>query len=279
MMLKNVGGKLNKLKCIGAAGILSFLLFSTVSYSETTDYVFSEVEDSIFNMLVDNGYSIAGACGILGNIYVENSIFDPSLYGNDKNTYGLCQWSDLGNRRDYLFEWCAHNHYLPNSIEGQIKYAIYELQGGDFIATRINEYLKTVDNPEDAAMEFAVGFERCVGNTLKVENDAIYTGDIYPECVGLYYQSLALRKSSALRYFEGYSKTAEAEYKDIEVDTNEQHNRLSALDIILYTVLVLFALSVFIILMLFVISLIYDKSFRARCVKEFQKYINKFKKK
>lgn len=176
--------------------------------TEAVSTVFSEKEDHIYELLRKKGYTVAGASGILGNIAVENPRFEADLYANGGNTYGLFQWTNDGNRRDNLVQWCNGQVLYPNRIEGQIAFAIHELEGGDPIACRANAYLKKTADPEMAAMEFAVGFERCIGATQKPEDDGIYTGSLYPEHEGDTYQALAKRCAAARKYYEGYKKLA-----------------------------------------------------------------------
>lgn len=188
-----------------AVAVLAILFPILITYAEgQKEYVFSKTEDSIYKTLIDHGYSTAGACGILGNISVENPKFQPDLYANGGITYGLFQWTDVGNRKSFLVKWCNNRLLYPNRVEGQLAYAMYELEGGDAQASRANDYLKTAKDPELAAMEFAVGFERCIGATSDKEADGIYDGVIYPERKGCTYQALTKRMKNAKKYYEAY---------------------------------------------------------------------------
>ena len=162
-----------------------------------------EREDLVFMLLTEAGYSLEGACAIMGNISVECTPYDPSLVGNSGLTYGLFQWNDMGERKTSLKKWCKENGHAHDSIEGQVAFAIHELEGADCIACRLNDYLKTTNDTYTAAEEFAVGFERCV--TSNVSERPVYTGSIYPEYYGKHYQRLDLRISRALNYFNRYS--------------------------------------------------------------------------
>lgn len=188
--------------------ILSLILFtlfsSTYCHADEQDFIFSETEDSIYNTLRAAGYSRAGACGILGNMAVENPQFTADLYGNGGITYGLFQWNNVGERMDNLAKWCEHRKLDSDRVEGQLAFAMHELEGGDPIARRAEEFLKTTDNPRNAAMEFAVGFERCIGSTSVPEIDAEYDGFIYPERFGRTYQAMGKRMDMAEKYFDGY---------------------------------------------------------------------------
>lgn len=161
-------------------------------------------EDLVYDILRENGYTVAATCGILGNIAVECTEFEPDTTRNDGLAYGLFQWTDVGDRRGKLKKWCNENGYDYTTIEGQVYFAIYELEGGDSIACRLNNYLKKTDDAYTAAVEFAAGFERCVGTTGV--KDGKYTGGIYPEYYGEKYQALNLRINRAMNYYERYSK-------------------------------------------------------------------------
>ena len=179
-------------------GIVSY------SYVKGSNYTFSETEDKVYNTLLAAGFSKAGACGILGNMAVENPKFEADLYGNGGITYGLFQWNNVGDRKDSLVRWCNNRLLYPNRIDGQLAFAIHEIEGGDPIAKRLEKFLKTTDNPREAAMEFSVGFERCVGSTSNPDMDAKYEGSIYPEYYGKTYQAMAERMAMAEHYYNGY---------------------------------------------------------------------------
>ena len=178
-----------------------------------TEPVFSKTEDSIYATLREAGYSHAGACGIMGNIAVENPGYDADLEANHGTTYGLFQWNSVGERRETLVRWCNNRLLYPNRVEGQIAFALYELAGGDYYASLCNDYLLTARDARLAAMEFAVGFERCIGESGNDEADGEYEGSIYPERVGRVYQALNKRMDKAAMYDEGY---ADVDYEELE---------------------------------------------------------------
>ena len=182
------------------------------------DHICSKIEDEIYTTLINSGYSEAGACGILGNIAVENPNFDADLYTNNGHNYGLFQWNNVGDRLDFLFTWCNNRLLYPNRPEGQLAYALYELDGGDAYASRCNEYLKNAQSPRLAAQEFAAGFERCIGTTTDSEADGYYTGSVYTENIGEPYQALNRRMDKAAEYYEAYTGQ-QLESTDV-LDTN-----------------------------------------------------------
>lgn len=196
-----------KIKLFTLISIIIFTFISSYAISRantSNQYVFSQKEDSIYWTLIENGYSPAGACGILGNISIENPKFEPDLYANNNKTYGLFQWSDVGNRKNNLVRWCNNRLLYPNRIEGQLAFAMHEIDGGDPQASQLHYYLMHADTPENAAMEFAAGFERCVGNTSNPDADGIYTGIVYPNNYGRMYQALNHRMENARKYYSGY---------------------------------------------------------------------------
>lgn len=203
MKVKNVKRINNKIISIVAFFVL-LIAVGSYCYVNGADYVFSETEDKIYNTLIAAGYSKAGACGILGNMAVENSAFEPDLYGNGGITYGLFQWNNVGERKDNLVKWCNNRKLYHNRVEGQLAFAMHEIEGGDPIAKRLERFLKTTENPRDAAMEFTTGFERCVGASPVPETDARYEGSIYPEYYGKTYQAMAKRMAMAEKYYEAY---------------------------------------------------------------------------
>lgn len=83
--------------------------------------------DYIFKALIAAGASIAGACGVLGNLYVESSFVTSADNGSHR---GIAQWdyySDGNGRWNSLKKWCQTNNLDPESIEGQTQYLIYDL--------------------------------------------------------------------------------------------------------------------------------------------------------
>lgn len=161
-----------------------------------------EKENLVFETLTSAGYSVAGACGIMGNIAVESPEYDPTVLGPSGDPYGLFQWTSVGDRKSKLNTWCSKQHLQYDSIEGQLAFAIYELSGGDSIAVRLDDFLKSTDDAYAACAEFAAGFERCISD--EDNGCGIYTGSLYPEFYGKPYQGLDKRINKALNYYERF---------------------------------------------------------------------------
>lgn len=118
--------------------------------------------DEIYKILISLGISMAGACGILGNIKNECG-FDINQLGDNNRAHGLCQWRDdnaAGDRWTPLMNWCKENNLDYMSIEGQTKYIVEELNQ----YPELLNLLKTAENSEDfaykCAYEFCDKFER-----------------------------------------------------------------------------------------------------------------------
>ena len=121
-------------------------------------------EETIYNYLKNTmGFNTAAACGVLGNISVESS-FSPTAYNSGENAWGLCQWeggrlTNLQNR--YPSTW--------KTLDSQLGFLKWELEGGDYSGKGTVNYLKSVsdsaDGASNAAKYFAQYFERCASST------------------------------------------------------------------------------------------------------------------
>lgn len=123
------------------------------------------VQERVYNFLRAKGFSAAAACGVMGNIQVESG-FDATIeeIGNAIG-YGLCQWSF--SRRTNLVNWCNNNGRDYTTVEGQLDYLIYELEGGDSTcAALMNQYcggfegFKKLTDVSWATQVFQICFER-----------------------------------------------------------------------------------------------------------------------
>jgi hypothetical protein len=108
----------------------------------------------IMAYLIEKGLSVAGAAGIAGNMKIESN-FKTSVLGDHGTSIGLCQWH--ASRKDKLFSWAEQNGYEALSVEGQLEYLWYELETS-YMSLKSN--LETIEDPQDAAMQFAKDFER-----------------------------------------------------------------------------------------------------------------------
>ncbi len=175
-----------------------------------------EREELVFELLTKAGISPEGACGIMGSIAIECPSYDPTLIGNNDTTYGLFQWNDVGDRRANLVIWCEEQDIPYDTIESQIAYALYEIDGGDSIACRLKDFLKTTQDTYTAAEEFTAGFERCVG--AYSDNELAYTGSLYPEYYKEQYQGMRERVRQAMNYYNRFVKPSTYSINDKDID-------------------------------------------------------------
>lgn len=135
------------------------------SSSESMGIGGNTVQERVYNFLRAKGFSAAAACGVMGNIQVESG-FDATIeeIGNAIG-YGLCQWSF--ERRTNLVNWCNNNGRDYTTVEGQLDYLIYELEGGDSTcAALMNQYcsgfegFKKLTDVSWATQVFQICFER-----------------------------------------------------------------------------------------------------------------------
>ncbi len=180
------------------------------------DIPIEEKERILFKSLTAAGFSPAGACGMMGNIAVESSDLDPTVINESNQAFGLFQWTDVGDRQQKLKDFCRENAMNWGSVEGQIAFAVYELSGADPIACRLYDLLKETDDPYTAAAEFTAGFERCITDT-KASGDK-YTGSLYPEFYGQYYQGLKKRINKAMNYYERFKDDGEDAGEDTQIN-------------------------------------------------------------
>lgn len=148
-------------------------------------------ENALYEYLTKTcGFSKAGACGVLANIYVESTYNPTNVTGR---YYGICQWGDdrLRNMKNY----CIQNGYAPDSFQGQVSFMVYELADYPELVT----FLKTATDPQLAAQEFCAGYERAVDSSGA---GAKYTGNLYPARRKNSYQALKKRMNEAERLFQ-----------------------------------------------------------------------------
>lgn len=169
---------------VNCKAIISIRRFATAyEWKGTSDI------DDIYEYLIDQGLSKAGASGVIGNIYQESG-GKPDTYSRTGKFYGLCQWG--GGRKTGLQSFCNDNLLDYTSAEGQAKFIMYELQT---TFPSLLQLLMTTDDPVQAAQEFCVGFEKCIGGS------DTYYGTLYPNQFGKNYQQMDERAGYAAEYF------------------------------------------------------------------------------
>ena len=110
------------------------------------------VEKTIYRFMTEKmGLNTAAACGILANVERECD-FRINLTSYDGG-YGIVQWT--GSRNRNLKNWCKKNGCDYQSLEGQLHFLEYELEGG---YSKILKKLRKIENSPAGAYEAAYYF-------------------------------------------------------------------------------------------------------------------------
>lgn len=109
------------------------------------------IEEQIWNFLRANGFTAEAAAGAMGNMFAESGMIVDVEEFSGGGGYGLCQWT--GPRRTSLVSWCQSNGYAYNSLEGQLKFMMHELE------SRGQLYLRDITNVEEATRKWLNDFE------------------------------------------------------------------------------------------------------------------------
>jgi len=138
------------------------------------------------------GFTPEQACGILGNLHVENGVnlrndkdLDPTISTTEKDgalAYGLAQWNDsprAANRKDgpsryaELQEFCSKQGLDYTTLYGQLSYIKYELFKYKSLLG-VGELLRA-ETPEQASEIFESKYERpAEGSTEERQTKARY---------------------------------------------------------------------------------------------------------
>lgn len=143
-------------------------------------------QKKIYEFMKDKmGFNTAAACGVLANIYSESG-FNPTASCIDVNgltSFGICQWN--GPRYEALKTYCSANGYDYKTVDGQLKYLKYELEGSESSAcSKIKTVENTAEGAYTAGYNWARYFERCASvyyeSRAKLARDTywpMYSGD------------------------------------------------------------------------------------------------------
>lgn len=125
----------------------------------------------VWEFLRQQGYNQEVTCAIIGNMMIETSggslALKPFVYSPSGNYYGLCQWSMkyYPETRDLSFE--NQLKYLIDSIDWEISTFGGNYKKGfkcaDFLA---------MTNVEEAALAFAMTYERCGSGSYQLRQQA-----------------------------------------------------------------------------------------------------------
>lgn len=161
--------------------------------------------DQVYAYLRDQGFTHAGACGIMGNLQQESS-FNPLCTSKSGQYFGIEQLGYDG-RRQALEAYCTTNGLDYKTIAGQISYLVYELTassnpGSIGKRSTLVSILQNTDDVQKAAEVFCVGVERCVGGSDPYH----YKSEYWPYSAGTSYsyQQLTKRVSYAQQFASKY---------------------------------------------------------------------------
>lgn len=159
------------------------------SVSDVAGYTYSSAgltgsdnAQKIWNFLRSKGYSEAATAGIMGNLQQESSL-NPQASQKGGLGRGLCQWSE-GGRWETLKAFAAQHGLDPWSLEAQLEFLDYELNGGEATtASKLKSLcggldgLKNATEVTTAADLFEKSFERA-GKPM-MEKRYNYANDFY----------------------------------------------------------------------------------------------------
>ena len=117
----------------------------------------NKVQDDAYSYLKKKGYSDAAICGILANMEYESG-YNTEAIGDHGTSYGLFQWR-LG-RRDNLEAYCKEHNLDVNSVEGQMGFALQEVESYPELKKCIEEGPNTKENAYKIAEYWTRDFER-----------------------------------------------------------------------------------------------------------------------
>ena len=130
-------------------------------------------KDKIYTYLTATmGLSIAGACGVLGNIQVETGgTYSPDAFNGDDTggtqSYGICQWNSGADRiaqlKAFTPDW--------NTLEGQLAFIRHDMENPYFKYDVLKAYPNTEDNAAEAAKLWAVRYEGCAPGTIPMRQE------------------------------------------------------------------------------------------------------------
>lgn len=104
----------------------------------------------------EQGWKPAMIFGLASNMYAETS-FRPTLWGDGKKAYGLCQWHPE-RRSAFERKYGVPMHRAP--VERQFDFVIHEMYGKDGGEAKAGVLLKAAVNAYDAAAIICKHYER-----------------------------------------------------------------------------------------------------------------------
>jgi hypothetical protein len=132
----------------------------------------------IMKLLIDRGLSVAAAAGVAGNMKVESG-FKTDIIGDNGTSYGLCQWH-LG-RWEHLKQFAEQQGKDTSDPVLQVDFVILELTNS---FKSLHDYLKTAEDPRDAAEKFAKIYEvPAVISPLRMDYAEQYYNEFDPSLI------------------------------------------------------------------------------------------------
>lgn len=140
--------------------ILLFVVLVFIARTPVNAQANNYYAEKTYEYLTLRNFSPEAACGIIGNMMIETSGgtlgLKPYVYSLSGNFYGLCQWSTkyYSGAKDLPFEYQLD--YLLGTMPWEFKtFGWLYKEGFDF------EDFIIMTDPEEAALAFAVIYERC----------------------------------------------------------------------------------------------------------------------
>ena len=110
----------------------------------------------------------AALAGLLSNLQGEAG-FDPTRVGDGGDAFGICQWREA--RLEQLIAFCKEYELNPVSLEGQMKFLVYDLRENYILAY---DLLRTVENNEQGAVQATYNF--CAYYEVPADPEAVSRG-------------------------------------------------------------------------------------------------------
>lgn len=117
----------------------------------------NQVQDDAYTFLKKKGYCDAAICGILANVEYESG-YNTEAIGDSGTAYGLFQWRY--GRQDNLRAYCKEHNLDVDSVEGQIGFALQEVEDYPELKKLIEKGPNTKENAYAIAEAWTRDFER-----------------------------------------------------------------------------------------------------------------------
>ncbi len=142
-----------------------FDMFVRYSYGGNT-YDLSKLKGNeriVVEYLIDEGFNVAAACGIAGNIKTDSN-YNPATAVN--NSYGICKWTGVkaGQMRDSvgITSWATN-------LSGQLEFLMGDMEEGYAeIITTLSKVPLTKDGVKTAAATFASKYRNISSSSTRV---------------------------------------------------------------------------------------------------------------